>query len=83
MVNGPLFLFRTDHVETHGAADGKFPLSPGKFLIKVCVDRNHRLAADPAQLLGADDLVGQAEITAHWQTGFPKAEGLSATELSQ
>lgn len=81
MVNGPLFLFRTGKDESPHADDSSFPLRPGRFLIRVCVDRDNKLTEDPTLLLGKKDTVGQAEIDAHWRIGFPKAEVFSARTL--
>ncbi|MEQ9408539.1 MAG: hypothetical protein RIK87_12465 [Fuerstiella sp.] len=94
MVNGPLFLLRAEAPftadESETGADqpdaldaDAFPLQPGRYLVRVCVDARQRLDQDPSLLLGADDFVGAAEITAHWQIGFPKAETFSATDLQK
>jgi len=48
-------------------------LEPGKYLIKVFVDRQHRLADDPTLMLGEEDFAGQVVVDAEWQEGFPKA----------
>jgi len=77
MVNAPLFLFRDETTST----DGAFPLSPGKYLVKVYLDRNQHVSNDPIVLLSTDDFMGQADIEAHWLEGFPKAEVLSAANL--
>jgi hypothetical protein len=80
-VAGWLFLFGPD-----GAGDGKEPtavrsgspkLPPGRYLIKVYIDRKNRLTDDPTVFLGEAEYAGQAEIQAKWGEGFPQAEAIS------
>jgi hypothetical protein len=76
-------LFRFGPVRAAGDQVPKPPpretakLTPGKYLIKVYVDRNGRLTDDPTVFLGADEYAGQIEIQAKWGEGFPQAEQLS------
>lgn len=80
MIVGALSLIRLHRAKPVGDR-APFALRPGKFLIKVYVDSKDRVSADPAVLLGPEELVGQAEINAHWQIGFPKAETISASAI--
>jgi hypothetical protein len=52
-------------------------LPPGKYLIKVYMDRNGRLTDDPTVFLGEAEYAGQVQIEAKWGEGFPQAEKLS------
>lgn len=82
IVVGSLFLIRSPHVESTidwNAASVMLPA--GKYLIKVYVDTHHRLTADPAVMLGADDFYGQLEIEAQWKNGFPAAQKISGSLL--
>ncbi|MGE0606808.1 MAG: hypothetical protein AB7O62_06745 [Pirellulales bacterium] len=45
-------------------------LPPGKYLLKIFVDRRGQLAQDSTYELGDDDFVGQVEIDAHWPAGY-------------
>jgi hypothetical protein len=82
LVNGTLFLIvpkgKSAIVTSQNAA-----LPAGKYLIKAYVDSKHRLADDPAILLGPDDFVGQALLEARWREGFPQAEQISAARLER
>jgi hypothetical protein len=81
MVNGTLFLLGAEgQSQESNSADQA--LAPGKYLIKVYVDRRRRLAADPSLFLGDADFVGQAEMEARWRAGFQQAEILSAGRLT-
>ncbi len=74
MVGGPLFVFRTDGSEEQVDRDSESATLPnGKYLIKVYLDKQRRLADDPTILLGEEDYVGQTEIDARWRKGFPEA----------
>jgi hypothetical protein len=81
MVNGTLFLL-TEKEKTTGSAKAT-ALAPGKYLIKVFVDLQHRLANEPLALFGATEYYGQAEIEAQWREGFQEAELLSAARLKK
>jgi hypothetical protein len=82
MVNGTMFLLasseQANELDSTGAA-----LAPGKYLVKVYVDWQQRLASDPSLLLGKDEYCGQAEIEAQWREGFQQAELLSAERLQK
>jgi hypothetical protein len=68
MVNGALFLLRSNKAGTAAAKDA---LAGGRYLVKVYVDRTHRLEDDPTLLLGEDEFVGQAEFAkSRWREGF-------------
>jgi hypothetical protein len=49
---------------------GKPSLPAGKYLVKVYVDREDRLAKDWKATLTKGDYVGQAEVTSRWPTGY-------------
>ncbi len=70
-VNGALFLLRGD--------DGEMPsLEPAEFEVRMYVDGEDRLRDHPRELLGDSALVGQADLSAKWLSGFKNAEVLSA-----
>jgi hypothetical protein len=50
--------------------EGRPALPPGRYLVKVYVDVEGRLAKDWKATLGEADYVGQAEVTSRWPTGF-------------
>lgn len=62
---------------------GKPSLPPGRYLVKVYVDADGRLAKDWKATLGEADLVGQAELTAAWPEGYGKMVVLDARQLSK
>ena len=84
MVNGALFLFRTE--ETAGLADpaDEKPMLPrGKYLVKTYVDLDNRLADDPSLLLEEDEFAGEIEIPkARWREGFRSAETVSGKVIA-
>lgn len=82
MVNGTLFLLAAKAPPSDLDPEGT-ALPPGRYLIKVYVDSQRRLADDPSLLLGAEDFAGQAEIHARWREGFQQAEVLSAERLNK
>jgi hypothetical protein len=45
-------------------------LPPGKYLAKIYVDRENKLARQYPAELGEDDLVGQVEIESRWPEGY-------------
>ena len=49
---------------------GKPALPPGKYLLKVYVDADDRLAKDWTATLGEADYVGQVEIRGQWKEGY-------------
>jgi len=49
---------------------GKPALPPGKYLLKVYVDADDRLAKDWTAILGEADYVGQVEIRGPWKEGY-------------
>ncbi len=85
MVNGALFLLAPTDPEqrkTWFAKQDRLPA--GNYLVRIYVDAHGKLANDPAFMLGDDDLMGPIEIkNAQWQLGFPKAETVSAGEMSK
>jgi hypothetical protein len=56
-------------------------LAPGKYLIKVYLDRKGRLTDDPTAFLGEAEYAGEVEIDAKWGEGFPQAEKLSGKQM--
>ena len=81
-VNGALMLLDANSapVSEDEATD---PLSPGRYLIRVCLDRDGTIAQSPSALLEKDSLIGETKIDANWKSGFPKAEVFSASQLTQ
>jgi len=81
MVNGALFLLSDGSAEweqEHGS------LPRGKYLIKAYVDVKHRLADDPALLLGSEEFYGQAVLAnARWREGFRHAEKVAGPMLKK
>jgi hypothetical protein len=82
---GLLFLFGAERpagvVDARSTPIANGTLTPGKYLIKVYVDRKGRLTDDPTAFLGEADFAGQVEIQAKWGEGFPKAEAISGTRM--
>ena len=62
-------------------ASGKPSLRPGKYLIKVFVDAQARLAKDWRGELGPDDYVGQAVVETDWPEGFERVTEVPADRL--
>ncbi len=76
---GPSGSTTEDQQAPRDAEEAKLP--PGKYLIKVYVDREKRLTGDPTLLLGPAEFAGELEIEAAWGEGFPQAEKLSGEGL--
>jgi hypothetical protein len=51
-------------------ANGKARLPRGRYLVKVFVDRDNRLANDWQAVLGPEDFVGQGEVESGWPEGY-------------
>jgi hypothetical protein len=49
---------------------GKPVLPPGRYLLKVYVDRDARLQKDWTATLGQEEYVGQVEVRATWRDGY-------------
>lgn len=49
---------------------GRPMLAPGRYLLKIYVDRRERKARDWQAKLGRDDYVGQIEVQANWPAGY-------------
>jgi hypothetical protein len=60
---------------------GKPTLPSGKYLVKVYVDRDRRLARDWTAALGEADHVGQAEFTTAWPEGYGRMTTVDAQNL--
>lgn len=57
-------------------------LDPGRYLVKVYVDSQRRLAENPTLLLGKENFAGQTEIeAARWREGFRHGKMFSANDL--
>jgi len=81
MVNGALFLLGAEQ-PAPTAAEPPTSLSRGRYLVKTYVDREGKLADDPALLLGQEEFVGQTELTKpRWREGFRFAQEVSAGKL--
>jgi len=51
-------------------SSGKPALPPGRYLLKVYVDADDRLAKDWTATLGDGDFVGQVELRGQWKEGY-------------
>ena len=58
-------------------------LSPGKYLVKVHVDRNDRLLTDWRAEMHNEDFVGQSEFTGDWRTGYGAMTVVDATKIQK
>jgi hypothetical protein len=56
-------------------------LPRGKYLVKVSVDATGRTEKDWAAELGPADLVGEAEVTSAWPTGYGKMTVIDAAQV--
>jgi hypothetical protein len=85
VVNGTLFLLAHGDSAAADKLDSESSLLPGgKYLVKVYVDTQCRLAADPARLLGEEDLSGQVVLDKpRWREGFPQAATISGKSLTK
>lgn len=45
-------------------------LPPGRYLIKIYIDRTGKLAKDYTATLGDDDFIGQVEVRSNWPRGY-------------
>lgn len=59
----------------------KASLAPGRYLVRVLVDGQERLAKDWRAVLGANDRVGQAEVRARWPEGYGQMTTLDAGQV--
>ncbi|MBY0228980.1 MAG: hypothetical protein K2W96_06860 [Gemmataceae bacterium] len=60
---------------------GQDSLRRGKYLVKVRVDAEGRLAKDWKATLGPKDLVGSAEVESAWPAGYGKMTALDASKV--
>jgi hypothetical protein len=60
---------------------GKPALPAGRYLVKVYVDREGRLAKDWTATMGESDFVGQAEVTSRWPTGYSTMTVIDAAKV--
>lgn len=62
---------------------GKPALPPGRYLVKVHVDKKGRLAGDWKATLGMDDLAGQAEVESRWPEGYGRMTVLNGSKVKR
>ncbi len=76
MVNGSLFLIQPQRDRESNAvgASQVAKLEPGKYLIKVYIDKTQRVKQDPTVLLNDRQSDGEAVVEAQWREGFRAAE---------
>jgi hypothetical protein len=58
-------------------------LPPGRYLVKVHVDKDGRLKKDWKAALTADDFVGEAEVRSDWRPGYGSMTGLDAAKVKK
>jgi hypothetical protein len=56
-------------------------LTPGKYLLKVHVDRKDRLKADWKGVLADAELVGETVIDSRWPSGYGRMTVVEASRL--
>jgi hypothetical protein len=61
-----------DSERARGWVKGKASLPRGRYLVKVYVDGEGKLARDWKTVLGAEALAGQAEVASGWPEGYGK-----------
>lgn len=47
-------------------------LPPGRYLVKIYLDQQHKLEKDYPATLGKDELIGEVEVTSDWPEGYGK-----------
>jgi len=62
---------------------GKPSLAPGRYLVKVFVDRDGRLARDWKATLGDAEYAGQAEFQAQWREGYGQMTAVDARKVKR
>ena len=62
---------------------GKPALAAGKYLVRVFVDGDGRLAKDWKAALGDADFVGEIEFRARWQTGYGAMTAVDASRVKK
>lgn len=62
---------------------GKPVLPAGKYLVRVYVDRDGKVARDWQAKLGPDEYVGQAEFQAQWREGYGAMTVVDATRVTK
>jgi hypothetical protein len=45
-------------------------LPPGKYLVRIYIDQANKLEKEYPATLGAEELVGEAEVTSNWPDGY-------------
>jgi len=58
-------------------------LPPGRYLVKIHVDKQGRLAGDWKATLGPDDLAGQAEVVSRWPEGYGQMTVLNGARVKR
>lgn len=83
-VNGALFLLAPANVDGQDAWDREGSTLPtGRYLVKIYVDTQGRLADDPAAFLTEPDYFGQATVEDPWKEGFRDAKLLDGALLQK
>jgi hypothetical protein len=60
---------------------GRAALPPGRYLVRVYVDVDGRLAKDWQATLGETDYAGQAEVTSRWPAGYGSMTAVDARQV--
>ena len=83
MVNGTLFLLTGKQRSGKSRLNSKSATLPrGRYQVRVYVDSDGLLTADPTLMLGEKQFVGRAEIkSARWREGFRQAESITGAAL--
>jgi hypothetical protein len=80
MAMGPLSLIRP--TDQHDFPDENQTLAPGRYRLKIYVDRQNRLQESPTLMLPEEDFVGAVSIDAEWKQLFRNAEAVDVSDVS-
>ena len=81
IVNGAIFFLTSGAGQQRQHA--RF-IKPGRYALKVYVDKQNTLQKTPWALLTESDFVGQTELNVNrWRTGFRQAKAVSAQSLTK
>lgn len=64
-------------------ARGRPSLPPGRYLLKVHVDQDGKLARDWQAVLGPEDLVGAVEVESAWPEGYGRMTAVEAGKVKR
>jgi hypothetical protein len=64
-------------------AKGAPSLPAGRYLVRVYVDGDGRLAKDWKATLGPDDLAGEAEVRSNWPTGYGRMTVIDGSKVKK